>query len=128
MLMKQDKALKGSNVKLKQAIAAYEAKKTLYNCDTVIVIASDLSGKVDSLSELIPQYQQTIDELVTVYDEALNAANDKAIQQSKFYSEMRQAAENCQANYSASIKSEKRKRKTIIAIAAGVVITSLIIK
>ena len=128
MLMKQDKALKGSNAKLKEVIAAYEADKSLENCDTVIVYANDLSDKVDSLQALLPHYQQTIDELVTVYDEALNAANDKAIQQSKFYEQMRDAAKECQTNYSASIKSEKRKRKTIIAIAAGVVIGSLLIK
>lgn len=133
MIWKQDKALKGSNQKLREVIDAYEADKSLENCDTVIVYANDLSGKVDSLQALLPHYQQTIDELVTVYDEALNAANDKALQQSKFYEQMRQAAKDCEDDRAKVItklnnRNKRNRTKIIIAAAAGVAAGILISK
>lgn len=77
---------KVSNTRLSQAIeankrlaAANDTLARLANCDTMAAYASGLQVGFDSLTKLLPAYQQTIDEMVGMYDDAMSAANAKAI-------------------------------------------------
>lgn len=79
-----------SNSKLSQAIEANRALKAandtlgrLNNCDTMAERAMALQISFDSITTLLPVYQQTIDDLVTMYDDALGSANAKALEMTK---------------------------------------------
>ena len=128
--------LKQSNVKVRQLLianaelkAANDTLGMIHNCNELVEENYILLARVDSLVNLIPQYQQSIDDLVSMYDEALTAANDKAIQQTAYADAFRAALEECnRRGIEISEVSKKKLRKAqrgafFQGVGAGAILT-----
>ena len=101
-IAKANTTLKQSNVKVRQLLianaelkAANDTLGLLDNCGQLVEENYTLLTRVDSLVNLIAAYQDNIDGLVSMYDEALAAANDKAIKQTAYADALRAALEEC---------------------------------
>lgn len=105
--------------------AANDTLSRLNNCDTLAEYAGYLIVQVDSLHSIIPQYQNTINELVMVYDAALNAANDKALTTNLFASQMRQAAKDCEADRERIINNKQRESRLSLGLHGGYGLTAI---
>ena len=123
---KKVRALLTANAELK---AANDTLGMIHNCNELVEENYTLLARVDSLVNLIPQYQQSIDDLVLMYDEALAAANDKALKQTAFTNALRTALEECNSRgIDISTKSKKALRKAqrgafFQGVGAGAILT-----
>lgn len=123
---KKVRALLIANSELK---AANDTLGMLDNCSQLVEENYMLLTKVDSLINLIPQYQQSIDDLVMMYEQGLEAANNKAIELTRYNDALRGALEKCNTRgIQLSQQSKKALRKAqrggfFTGVGAGAILT-----
>lgn len=123
---KKVRALLIANSELK---AANDTLGMLSNCDQLVEENYALLTRVDSLVNLIPQYQQSIDDLVLMYEQGLEAANNKALELTRYNDALRGALEECNTRgIQLSSQSKKALRKAqrggfFTGVGAGAILT-----